>query len=160
MPFLFSNSVCVVGTRIVKSVENCTKTFDSDLYHMFCTVDQARLDNLTAAAGAKVTGDETTTTIAPPAYTEEDYKCDEYYTKHEAKIVQGIKGLSSGIFYENVKNKYHDSGDALSSDEENEPEYNLGGQPRMGYITSDIYTTFTLLVGIFFPSCTGENSLE
>ena len=31
-----------------------------------------------------------------------------------------------------------------------------GGKDKMGYITTDIYTTFTILVGIFFPSCTGN----
>lgn len=26
----------------------------------------------------------------------------------------------------------------------------------MGYITTDVYTSFVLLIGIFFPSCTGK----
>ena len=60
----------------------------------------------------------------------------------------------SGIFHENVRNKYHESGDAISSST-SEVEYNLGGHPRAGFITVDMYTSFVLLVGIFFPSCTG-----
>ena len=37
-----------------------------------------------------------------------------------------------------------------------ESEYNLGGLPKFGFITTDMWTSFTLLVGIFFPSCTGK----
>lgn len=88
--------------------------------------------------------------------TIDDYICDEYFTKNDAKIVQGIQGLKSSAFAYNIPTKFHDAGDALSSDGENEPEYNLGGLPKMGYVTTDVYTTFTILVGIFFPSCTGE----
>lgn len=90
------------------------------------------------------------------ALTMDDYECDDYFKAHEAKTVQGIKGLASGVFMENIMNKYHRGGDAISTDEEHEPEYNLGGKDKMGYITTDIYTTFTILVGIFFPSCTGN----
>ena len=64
--------------------------------------------------------------------------------------------MSSGIFSANVAGKFHDGGDAISSDSVNEPEWNLGGNAKLGYITTDIYTTFTILVGIFFPSCTGR----
>lgn len=87
--------------------------------------------------------------------TADDYICDEYFTANGAKMNRGIRGLKSGVFYENVLAKYVDSGDALSSDQKIETEWNLGGQAKLGYITSDIYTTFTLLIGIFFPSCTG-----
>ena len=52
---------------------------------------------------------------------------------------KGIKGLSSGIFYANVKNKYHETGDAISSSTK-EVEYNLGGHARGAYITIDMYT--------------------
>ena len=67
---------------------------------------------------------------------------------------QGIRGLASNAFQENIPGKFHDKGDALSNSTI-ESEYNLGGLPSYGYITTDIYTTFVLLVGIFFPSCTG-----
>lgn len=32
--------------------------------------------------------------------------CDEYFEKHNTTIVQGIKGLSSGIFFENIWNAF------------------------------------------------------
>ena len=132
---------CMVGSRIVRQVDNCSKTFDNELFHMFCELN----DTVKAQAAPNAT------------FVLTDYVCDEYYTKNEAGDQQGIMGLQSGIFSENVVNKYHDSGDAISDDEESEPEYNLGGQPKRGYVITDIYTTFTILVGIFFPSCTGES---
>ena len=142
--FSFLGSFCQVGSRIVKAVDNCTKTFESDLYLSFCTLNET----------LKADDEARNKTTNP--YTEADYVCDEYFTANEANVTQGIKGLASGIFFANVANKYHDKGDALSDNEIDEPEYNLGGKAPQGYITSDIYTTFTLLVGIFFPSCTGE----
>lgn len=90
---------------------------------------------------------------------ESDFTCDEYYTHNNASEVRGIKGMASGVFSANVAAKFHDGGDAISSDGVNEPEWNLGGNAKLGYITTDIYTTFTILVGIFFPSCTGEPNL-
>ena len=48
------------------------------------------------------------------AYEEEDYTCDEYYAHNNASEVRGIKGMSSGIFNENVAAKFHDGGDAIS----------------------------------------------
>ncbi len=133
-------SVCVVGSRLVRQVDSCNKTFGGELYDMFCVPN------------ATLIGEGYNKSTLTP----DDYECDEYFLAHEAHSVQGIKGLSSGIFLANIKNKYHEGGDAISLNETSEPEYNLGGQPKMGYITTDIYTTFTILVGIFFPSCTGK----
>ncbi len=84
------------------------------------------------------------------------WTCEPYYTANEPSVQTGIKGLRSGVFKNNTFNKYHQAGDAISSNETSEPEYNLGGEAKRGYIITDITTAFTLLVGIFFPSCTGE----
>ena len=140
-----SANFCTVGTRIVRQVEHCNKTFESDLYTMFCNLNETAVtqNHPNMAQGDNVT------------YIPEDYNCDEYFETHEAQEIQGIRGLNSGIFGDNLGNKFHDAGDAVSSDEAHEPEYNLGGKPKMGYIITDIYTSFTILVGIFFPSCTG-----
>jgi hypothetical protein len=56
-----------------------------------------------------------------------------------------------------IFHRYHDSGDAISNSTV-ESDYNLGGAPKKSYITTDIYTSFVLLIGIFFPSCTGIDS--
>ena len=88
-------------------------------------------------------------------YYSEDFVCDLYFEEHTPEMRQGIRGLASSSFFDNVPSKYHDSGDAISNSTI-ETDYNLGGTPKMGYITTDIYTSFVLLIGIFFPSCTGQ----
>ena len=80
--------------------------------------------------------------------------CDQYFEENNASWHQGIRGLASTAFQENIAGKFRDKGDAISNDT-TESEWNLGGLPKAGYITTDIYTSFVLLVGIFFPSCTG-----
>ena len=63
--------------------------------------------------------------------------------------------MSSNAFYENIAGKFKDQGDAISNST-TEAEWNLGGSPKLFYITADVYTSFVMLVGIFFPSCTGK----
>ena len=92
-------------------------------------------------------------------YHRGDYICDTYFDKSEASWHQGIRGLASNAFYENVAGKFHDAGDAISNNTD-ESTWNLGGLPKQGFITTDIYTSFVLLVGIFFPSCTGKCDLK
>jgi len=152
---------CKVGTRIVSSVSNCSKDFGSDLYLKFCHINQTTPSGVSdsstdgdAVTPATLALSSTLLNGSEKSYSKEDYICDQYFDENEAKMEKGIKGLSSGIFYANVKNKYHETGDAISSSTK-EVEYNLGGHARGAYITVDMYTSFVLLVGIFFPSCTG-----
>ncbi len=121
-------------------VNNCSKEFDTDLYHKFCwPLEQFSDLNDTSHL------------------TEKDYECDEYFMANEANIRRGIKGIKSGVFGENVPNNFHEVGDAISSSRE-EAEYNLGGKPKHGYILNDITTSFTILIGIYFPSVTGNQT--
>ncbi len=50
--------------------------------------------------------------------------------------------------------KYYDEGTVLSNSQV-EAEYNLGGRPSRTQITVDLATSFTFIIGIFFPSVTG-----
>jgi len=137
------SSFCTVGSRIIKQVSNCSKDVGGDLWQVFCALNETAAGSYTVANA-----------------TEPDmWSCDPYFAENPVGEIQGIKGLQSGIFWDNVKNKYHPGGDALSNNDTSGPEYNLGGHEPLGYITTDIYTTFTILVGIFFPSCTGECAL-
>ena len=83
-----------------------------------------------------------------------DFVCNAYFEENNVSMHQGIRGLASNAFHENVPTKFKDKGDAISNST-TESEWNLGGLPSEGFITADIYTSFVLLVGIFFPSCTG-----
>ncbi len=53
------------------------------------------------------------------------------------------------------RSKYYDEGTALSNSQV-EAEYNLGGRPSRTQITVDLATSFTFIIGIFFPSVTGD----
>jgi len=128
---------CTVGDRIVKSVHNCSKDVGTDLFLQFCKLNNTDLTNKNISEHEKG-----------------DYICDTYFDKSEASWHQGIRGLASNAFYENVAGKFHDAGDAISNNTD-ESTWNLGGLPKRSYITTDIYTSFVLLIGIFFPSCTG-----
>ena len=138
----------MVGTRIVTQVKNCSKDYGTDLYHNFCKV------NKTAHAEHEHLATKNLTILAS-AFDEKDYVCDPYFVENKAGERQGIRGLTSEAFKENLFNKYMDPGHAISNST-TEKEYNLGGNPKFGYVLVDIYTSFTLLVGIFFPSCTGK----
>ena len=81
-------------------------------------------------------------------------KCDPYYMTHSVTIVNGIKGLASGVFFDNVYDSFLEEGQFIAKGNEfadvdsiNKPAYNQ--------VMADITTTFTILIGIFFPSVTG-----
>lgn len=147
--FLVLFSFCMVGSRIVTKVQNCSKEFDTDLYHNFCKLNETQYKDHEHVKSNNIS-------ILTTHFTKDDFICDDYFNnvKNEAKMQQGIRGMTSNAFHENVFNKYKDQGDAIANSTE-EKEFNLGGNPKMGYIIADIFTSFTLLVGIFFPSCTG-----
>jgi len=131
-------NICVVGTRLVNKVANCTKdpVYGAELWNEFC----ARRDNASDVW-------QNMTTVY-------DYECDEYFAENIVHFRRGIKGIMSGTFKEAMWNTYHDEGDVIS-DSLNETEYNLGGKKPHNYIMVDLWTSFTLIIGIFFPSVTG-----
>ena len=136
-------NICVVGTRLVSQVSNCTKDhiYGEELWNVFCT----RLDNATDIEFNNMTN-------------KWDWKCDEYFENNEVVYRRGIKGLASGTFKDAMWNTYRDAGYVVS-DSLKEEEYNLGGKDSFNYVIVDIWTSFTLIIGIFFPSVTGEQIL-
>ncbi len=142
----------MVGSRIVRQVDNCTKDIiGGELHRMFCDPNLEALGLDPKEVKASDLNSSYLESLTDPKL----WTCDSYYEVNEAKEHQGIRGIQSGIFKENVGEKYRDAGDAISSND-TESEYNLGGEDKRGYIVTDIATAFTILVGIFFPSCTGE----
>lgn len=83
--------------------------------------------------------------------------CDEYFAQNNVTEIQGIPGVASGVFLDNLWSTYSDKGafvekkgvSSVPVSEESRP----GGLP---YVLTDIMTYFTMLVGIYFPSVTGE----
>jgi len=131
-------NICVVGTRLVTKVANCTKdpVYAEEIWNEFCIRKDHAIDKMQ---------NET---------TPDDYECDEYFMNNIVQERRGIKGIMSGTFKDAMWNTYHDEGDVIS-DSLNETEYNLGGKKPHNYIIVDIWTSFTLIIGIFFPSVTG-----
>ncbi|XP_013394889.1 solute carrier family 12 member 6 isoform X4 [Lingula anatina] len=74
--------------------------------------------------------------------------CDQYFLDHETREIAGIPGLASGEFHDNVNGPYSRLGYVVGSDTDE-------GDKGRGEVISDLTTTFTILLGIFFPSVTG-----
>jgi len=132
------SNICTVGSRLVKDVANCTKdpVIAPDLWNQFCS----RMENRSS--------------IFQNETTEDDYECDEYFISSSVKEIRGIPGMWSGVFMENIQNNYYDTGNVLSNSR-NETEYNLGGKDPRSYVLVESFTSWPILVGIFFPSVTG-----
>ena len=96
----------MVGTRIVTAVQNCSKDFDSDLFHNFCKLNETAHKEHEHVNSNNVS-------ILTTHFEKEDFICDEYFENNMAKMSQGIRGLTSNAFHENVFNKYKDQGDAI-----------------------------------------------
>ncbi|XP_070491619.1 solute carrier family 12 member 4 isoform X4 [Chironomus tepperi] len=139
-------NMCVIGKRLLKDIQidNCTKEIDGILWKEFCvlqnnTKDRDFLRN-------------------PDAYRlkEDNWNCDPYFQGNNISIVQGIKGLSSGVFFDNLMPSFLDYGQFIAYDGQKNPEdYEPMGGKTYNQVIADITTTFTILIGIFFPSVTG-----
>ncbi|CAL1680199.1 unnamed protein product [Lasius platythorax] len=81
-------------------------------------------------------------------------KCDPYYTENNLTIVNGIRGLASGVFLENVWGSFQEDGQLISYGDDPKDMDLLTGS-SYNQIQVDLTTTFTILIGIFFPSVTG-----
>lgn len=80
--------------------------------------------------------------------------CDEYFSSNNFTEIDGIPGLASGVISENLWSLYLSKGDVV---EKPSLESSQSAAPSIDqpYVFADITTSFTLLVGIFFPSVTG-----
>jgi len=132
------SNICTVGHRLVEDVGNCTKdpVGGEELWNLFCVRNINKTD------------------LFQNQTTDEDFECDDYFKDNNVTLTRGIKGMSSGVFMENIKNNYYDYGNVLANSR-NETEYNLGGKDPKSYVLVDSFTSWPILVGIFFPSVTG-----
>ncbi|XP_050432923.1 solute carrier family 12 member 4 isoform X1 [Adelges cooleyi] len=96
----------------------------------------------------------------PGGYLEKIYcpngtnSCDAYYTSHDASVVKGIRGLSSGVFFENIFGNFLETGQYIAKTHKVEDIQPLQ-KNTYNMVMVDITTSFTILIGIFFPSVTG-----
>ncbi|XP_066483022.1 solute carrier family 12 member 6 isoform X2 [Tiliqua scincoides] len=79
--------------------------------------------------------------------------CDEYFQHNNITIIEGIPGLASGVITENLWSTYLMKGEIIEKPSLHSAD--VLGALNQQYVLADITTSFTLLVGIFFPSVTG-----
>ncbi|XP_005407092.1 PREDICTED: solute carrier family 12 member 7 isoform X2 [Chinchilla lanigera] len=82
--------------------------------------------------------------------------CDQYFMQNNVTEIQGIPGVASGVFLENLWSTYSDKGAFV--EKEGIPAVPVPDESRasgLPYVLTDIMTYFTMLVGIYFPSVTG-----
>uniref|UniRef100_A0A8C5H5I8 Solute carrier family 12 member 4 n=1 Tax=Gouania willdenowi TaxID=441366 RepID=A0A8C5H5I8_GOUWI len=82
-------------------------------------------------------------------------QCDDYFIQNNVTEIQGIPGLSSGIIKENMWSDYMQKGEILEKVGLSSVDAHGSVETFFMYVSADIATSFTLLVGIFFPSATG-----
>ncbi|XP_060063125.1 solute carrier family 12 member 4-like [Ylistrum balloti] len=70
----------------------------------------------------------------------------DFFEEHSAKTIPGIPGLGSGVFVENLNNRYTRKDKIIGTDESGTSE---------AEIIADITSSFMVLLAIYFPSCTG-----
>nr|XP_023660324.1 solute carrier family 12 member 7-like isoform X5 [Paramormyrops kingsleyae] len=127
--------VCLLGNRTLKNhnFDKCLKTEEvgngtvtTKLWQLFCNSSE-----LTAA-------------------------CDKYFELNNVTAIQGIPGLMSGVISENMWGSYGPV-DTLVEKKHypSIPAADSSMDINLPYVSNDIATFFTLLVGIYFPSVTG-----
>ncbi|XP_018363501.1 PREDICTED: solute carrier family 12 member 4 isoform X3 [Trachymyrmex cornetzi] len=81
-------------------------------------------------------------------------KCDSYYAENNITIANGIRGLASGVFLENIWDSFQEQGQLIAHGY-NPKDVDVLSGSSYNQIQVDLTTTFTILIGIFFPSVTG-----
>lgn len=80
--------------------------------------------------------------------------CDPYYNLNNVTKVRGIKGLASGVFFDNIADSFLMDGQFIARGKDPKDIERLDA-PSYNQVMADITTAFTILIGIFFPSVTG-----
>uniref|UniRef100_H3C216 Solute carrier family 12 member 6 n=1 Tax=Tetraodon nigroviridis TaxID=99883 RepID=H3C216_TETNG len=81
--------------------------------------------------------------------------CDRYFSSNNFSEIQGIPGLASSIISENLWSSYLSKGEVVEKGSIQASDEAPPASTHHPYVFADITTSFTLLVGIFFPSVTG-----
>ncbi|XP_011496527.1 PREDICTED: solute carrier family 12 member 4 [Ceratosolen solmsi marchali] len=81
-------------------------------------------------------------------------QCDPYYLQNNVTIRNGLRGLASGVFLENILGSFQEEGQYIAYGSAPRDVDFMGGK-SYNQIQVDLTTTFTILIGIFFPSVTG-----
>ncbi|XP_016906771.1 solute carrier family 12 member 4 isoform X3 [Apis cerana] len=122
-----SLKMCVLGRRLLKDINvltECNKNTSGILHQLYC-------------------GNTTNTN-----------KCDPYYMENDVTIINGIRGLASGVFLDNIWDSFQEEGQLIAYGRDPK-DIDMMSNSSFNQIQVDLTTTFTILIGIFFPSVTG-----
>ncbi|KAK9751887.1 Amino acid permease [Popillia japonica] len=81
--------------------------------------------------------------------------CDPYFLNNDVTVVQGIKGIASGVLLDNLYDSFLEAGQFIARGNAKEDVNNNDVSQTFNQVMVDITTSFTILIGIFFPSVTG-----
>uniref|UniRef100_A0A5S6QV31 Solute carrier family 12 member 6 n=1 Tax=Trichuris muris TaxID=70415 RepID=A0A5S6QV31_TRIMR len=89
-----------------------------------------------------------------------DSTCDPYFLEasrsNTIRQRRAIEGAASGIIKANIFPKYLDIGEIVSANLTTEKEEDdAASKMTEGFVVADMATSFTILIGVFFPSVTG-----
>ncbi|XP_017394924.1 solute carrier family 12 member 4 isoform X4 [Cebus imitator] len=81
--------------------------------------------------------------------------CDPYFLVNNVTEIPGIPGAAAGVLQENLWSAYLEKGDIVEKHGLPSADAPSLKESLPLYVVADIATSFTVLVGIFFPSVTG-----
>ncbi|XP_029695459.1 solute carrier family 12 member 6 isoform X2 [Takifugu rubripes] len=158
--------VCMLGNRTISGHEiddnQCAKTIAVRMEESTGGVDT----NFTAIIDNSTVAPTFDPSIPPLVNTTSIWKlfcsgpelnasCDKYFNSNNFSQIEGIPGLASGIISENLWSSYLGKGEVLEKGSLESSDESPPTSTHHPYVFADITTSFTLLVGIFFPSVTG-----
>lgn len=83
--------------------------------------------------------------------------CNAYFDEHREDIGfrDGIRGIGSGVLMDNLWSKYRGPKDILSRNDSAPVDNAAKDSLDENFVIAEMYTGFMILIGVFFPSCTG-----
>ncbi|XP_051917386.1 solute carrier family 12 member 6-like isoform X2 [Hippocampus zosterae] len=161
-------TVCMLGNRTINAhdlVDNqCAKTVLLSAERDLANETLAGADvNTTALPTLELVPSPSPIPVEKTTYlwsrfcqsAELNTSCDDYFAANNFSQMEGIPGLASGVIAENLWSSYLSKGDVVEKNSLSSPQGARSVSTRQPYVFADITTSFTLLVGIFFPSVTG-----
>ncbi|XP_057710564.1 solute carrier family 12 member 6-like isoform X3 [Corythoichthys intestinalis] len=156
-------SVCMLGNRTINGhdlVDNqCAKTVLLTVEREVANVTlPGAVENTTELPTPELNHSSERTTYLWSRFcqnAELNASCDDYFAANNFSRIEGIPGLASGVITENLWSSYLSKGDVLEKGSISSAQGAHAASTQQPYVFADITTSFTLLVGIFFPSVTG-----
>lgn len=147
--------VCVLGSIVSVYVGIFVNTGGSDAL-MTCRLGERLLREDNNTAGACTADYMWNDYCKTPNDQRNLSTCYYYFASHynDTHFERGIAGMASGAFQKNLYSRYPRKDNFVTENGSSVAAKNLG-MGEYNQIMADITTSFTVLIGIFFPSVTG-----